>query len=107
VVTDSTRLELDVFEKETGWALRPEGACRGDICVPLSGRELPELAERLSLAVVHDAEEGLWCLGPAIEPVLPAGARAPDWELPDLDGRLHSRSEHLGRKLLVLAWAPW
>jgi len=107
MVVSSVRVDREVFERETGWALKPEGACRGEVCVPLRGTELPELAERLGLALVHDAEEGLWCLGPASEPVLPAGGKAPDWQLPDLDGRLHSRSEHLGSKLLVLAWAPW
>src|SRR5437588_9224458 len=72
MVVSSVRVDREVFERETGWALKPEGACRGDVCVPLRGRELPELAERLGLALVHDAEEGLWCLGPASEPVLPA-----------------------------------
>ena len=107
MVTDTTTVDPAEFQRQTGWELKAEGACRGDLCVPLEGRELPELAGRLGMALVEDAAEGLWCLGPASEPVLAAGALAPDWQLPDLDGRPHRRSELLGRKVLVVAWAPW
>ncbi|MDQ1466262.1 MAG: hypothetical protein QOH10_677, partial [Actinomycetota bacterium] len=32
-----TELIVDpaVFEAGTGWAVRPEGACKGELCVPL------------------------------------------------------------------------
>lgn len=95
------------FERATGWALKPEGACRGDVCVILAGRTLPELAERLQMPLVHDAEAGLWSLGPRVERVLEAGGQAPDFELPDLAGERHRLSDERGRKVLVLAWAPW
>ena len=32
---------------------------------------------------------------------------APDFTLPDLDGRLHSLSQHRGRKVLLVAYASW
>ena len=32
---------------------------------------------------------------------------APEFTLPDLDGRPHTLSEHRGRKVLLLAWASW
>ena len=32
---------------------------------------------------------------------------APDFTLPDLDGRLHSLSEHRGKKVLLVAYASW
>lgn len=95
------------FEQATGWALKPEGACRGEVCVILAGRSLPELADRLQMPLVHDPEAGLWSLGPRVERVLEAGGPAPDFELPDLEGKLHRLSRHRGRKLLILAWAPW
>jgi len=107
VIAGSVEVDPAEFERATGWALKPEGACRGDVCVPLRGRTLPELAERLGMPIVHDAEAGLWSLGPRAEPVFEAGAAAPDLALPDLDGRLHRLSDQRGSKVLVLAWAPW
>jgi hypothetical protein len=32
---------------------------------------------------------------------------APDFTLPDLDGRLHSLSEQRGKKVLLVAYASW
>ena len=107
MITDRLEVDPAEFERETGWALKPEGACRGDLCVVLAGRTLPELAERLSMPLVHDVEAGLWGLGPRVEPIFEAGGAAPDFELPDLDGRRHRLSDQRGHKVLLLAWAPW
>jgi len=32
---------------------------------------------------------------------------APDFTLPDLDGKLHSLSDHRGKKVLLIAYASW
>src|SRR5437870_3210515 len=104
-----------------GWALKPEGLCRGPLCVPVPAARradfvradgavnLAALARHRGQAVVHDAERGVWVCGPAGE-VRDAARRslaAPDFTLPDLDGRLHSLSEHRGRKVLLNSWASW
>jgi hypothetical protein len=107
LITGSVEVNPVEFERATGWSLEPKGACRGDVCVILTGRTLPELAERLQMPLVHDEEVGLWSLGPRVERVLEAGGEAPDFELPDLEGRSHRLSEQRGRKVLILAWAPW
>ena len=107
MVTDSLEIDPVEFLRATGWELKPEGACRGDVCVPLGDRSLPEVARRLAMPLVHDEENGLWSLGPAVEPILPAGGAAPDFALPDLEGRVHRLSQQRGRKVLILAWAPW
>ncbi|OGL08473.1 MAG: hypothetical protein A3F92_07000 [Candidatus Rokubacteria bacterium RIFCSPLOWO2_12_FULL_71_22] len=36
-----------------------------------------------------------------------ATLEAPDFSLPDLDGRLHALSAHRGRKVLLVAYASW
>jgi hypothetical protein len=107
MVTSSTEIDAGEFLRATGWELKPEGACRGDVCVPLPDQSLPEVARRLGMPLVHDEANGLWSLGPRVEPILPAGGEAPDFVLPDLAGRVHRLSEQRGRKVLILAWAPW
>ena len=32
---------------------------------------------------------------------------APDFALPDLEGRMHALSDHRGRKVLLATWASW
>ena len=36
-----------------------------------------------------------------------ASLEAPNFTLPDLDGRLHSLSQHRGTKVLLVAYASW
>ena len=107
MVTDSLEIDPAQFLRATGWELKPEGACRGDVCVPLPDRSLAEIARRLGMPLVQDEAHGLWSLGPAVEAILPAGGEAPDFALPDLAGEVHQLSEQRGQKVLILAWAPW
>src|SRR5260221_8526962 len=113
-------LPLPTLEERTGWALKPEGACRGEICVPLPrGRErefsqdgrfnITALARHLNQPIVRDAEGSVWAIGES------AGTRqsalqsleAPDFTLPDLDGRMHSLSDYRGKKVFLVSWASW
>jgi len=59
------------------------------------------------LAVDH--EEGVAFLGTGARARAErlASLEAPDFTLPDLDGRRHSLSDHRGRKVLLVAWASW
>jgi hypothetical protein len=73
------------------------------------GLDLETLATLLDRPLALDADEGVAVLGEG------AGARAarldtleaPDFTLPDLDGTLHSLSEHRGKKVLLIAYASW
>lgn len=106
----------------TGWQLRPEGACRGESCVPIpaawegeflrdGGRRfnLAALARLLGQPVVHDDAHAVWCFGeaPAARWRQLASLQASDFTLPDLDGRLHSLADHRGRKVFLVSWASW
>jgi hypothetical protein len=104
------------FTARTGWRLEPEGACRGDLCIPLpegqgGGQDewvdVPAVAERLGMPLLHDEAAGLWCLGPeALGRVLQT-AEAPDLRLPDWRGEPFALSSLHGQKVLLLAWASW
>jgi hypothetical protein len=113
MLLESLHLAPAAFERRTGWIIKPEGACKGDRCVPLpapsSSGHLPvrALAERLGMPLIHDAASDLWCLGPESGGPALADAQAPDFALPDLAGNeFHLRSLR-GRKVLLVAWASW
>ena len=67
------------------------------------------LADALGRPLALDAEEGLAVLGTAApdRAAALAGVEAPEFALPDLEGRLHSLSEQRGRKVLIVTWASW
>ena len=113
MILDDLQVPLDRFEQGTGWQLKPEGACRGEICVPLPQPprdvvDVAAVADRLGMPLVHDEEVGLWALGPAsLEGHALPTATAPELELPQLDGSMFRLSSLRGQKVLIVAWAPY
>lgn len=114
----ATSLEIDVaaYEEATGWHIRPEGACSGDVCVPLpddarvdGGRlRLDVVAERLGAPLLHDEERGLYAIGPpTVSGRALTTADAPELELPDFNGNPFKLSSLRGQKVLLVAWASW
>lgn len=101
------------FEAGTGWTLKPEGACQGHVCIPLSRLagdtvDVAQAARDMGMPLVAEAEHGLWALGPAaIGSRALASAEAPDLALPDLDGNVFQLSSLRGQKVLLYAWAPY
>jgi len=35
VILETSTVDPAAFSERTGWELKPEGACKGDVCVPL------------------------------------------------------------------------
>lgn len=70
---------------------------------------LQGLADLLGRPLAHSPEEGVAYIGPAMELFdhTVKTLEAPDFTLPDLEGRFHSLSEHRGSKVLLAAWASW
>jgi len=98
----------------TGWEAKPEGLCKGDVCVPLPGGTPPDgqlsvemLAERLRMPLVHDEEHHLWALGPESGGRALTTAVVPDITLPDRNGAPFALSSLRGQKVLLVAWASW
>jgi hypothetical protein len=117
VILDELTIDAGLFEARTGWAIKPQGACRGEVCVPLpdsvrsaDGRlDATALAERLGMPLIADDAHHLWALGP---PTAGSGraltsAVAPELELPDADGNPFRLSSLRGRKVVLAAWASW
>ena len=42
-----------------------------------------------------------------LSPEPAVGREAPDFTLPDLEGRQHSLSDYRGRKVFLASWASW
>ena len=96
------------LEQYTGWTIKPQGACRGEMCVPLERPfDVRELARRLRMALVQDERHGLWALGPQYAAPALASAELPDIVLPDRHGREFALSSLRGRKALLVTWASW
>ena len=99
------------LERRTGWTVKPEGACRGDVCVPLPQGpfNVESLAERVGMPLVHDPKHGVWSLGPSVNNGGRALASAvlPEIVLPDRNGQDFSLRSLRGTKVFMIAWASW
>src|SRR5262245_18744968 len=111
VIVADLEVSREAFEAGTGWEVKPEGACKGDVCVPLEqsgGFDLRSTVERLGMALVHDDDEGLWAIGPeSLGDRALVTAEAPELVLPDLDGQEFRLSTRRGQKVVIVSWAPY
>jgi hypothetical protein len=125
-IDDSNALWLGAAELKrlAGWELKPQGICRGDLCVPIPpGREsefvskrdgaswlnFTALADQMGKPWAGDSKHRVWYFGAEASERGSAlrSMQAPDFELPDLDGKLHRLSDYRGKKVFLLAWASW
>ena len=116
---DALWLSADVLTAATGWSAKAEGLCQGNECirapqgVPLVRDDtrvnLTVLAALLGQPVVRDKTHGVWSFGEATAArrTTPSSLQAPDFTLPDLDGRLHSLRDYRGSKVFLVSWASW
>lgn len=113
---DGLWLRAADVERATGWTPKPEGLCRGEVCVPLApalsrgGRvDVAGFWRKLGHPVLHDESGEVWVLGTgAVERNgALAGLMAPDFTLPDLAGMPHTLSELRGKKVFLATWASW
>jgi hypothetical protein len=117
---EGSRVALDAasVQEALGWSLRPEGLCRGSVCVPVRDRtalvsergiDLAELARVQGRPLALDVAERAAALGTPVSERRAAleGLEAPDFSLPDLAGRRHTLSGFRGKKVLLIAYASW
>jgi peroxiredoxin len=110
-------LGWDDLARVTGWAPKPQGWCRGEVCIPaaslgaLAGTEVlaaVDVARGLGSAFAVDVEHRLAVVGPRADHRghVSSGV-APDVALAGLDGDVHQLFEDAPAKALVLAFASW
>lgn len=118
----ATQLWVDVEQAETatGWTLKPEGFCKGDVCVPIPSLKAGDLidGQRVNLSglwnhmgnpVAFNAAKNAWSLGESAENRNESmrSLDAPDFTLPDLDGKPHSLHDFRRKRVLLITWASW
>jgi hypothetical protein len=97
-----------------GFEMKPQGACRAEVCVPLPKQlrqgdwiSLTGFARRAGQSWVQ--EGNTWSFSEV--PILRAGYLrsrvAPEFAVPDRKGRTVRLADSHGRKRLLLTWASW
>ena len=119
---DALWVRLGELPDATGWQMKPEGACLGDLCVPLppSKREewiadadewvwfcYSEFADLLGQKHARDGD--VWSLS-SVPEVRRSGlesAIAPDFEVTERNGDTLRLSDLRGRKVVLFTWSSW
>ena len=103
-----------------GWDWQGDRLCRGAETLILSPGQAEAVVRggQVDLAacwrlldrpIQHTATGDVWALGtPAAERAAALQTlQAPDFTLPDLDGRPHALADYRGRKVYLVSWASW
>ena len=115
---------LPELTRATKFVLKPQGICRDELCFPIpKGRRdaflskqgktnwfnLSEFARLVRQPIATDIENAIWYFGPrqAEQNAYTASLLAPDFTLPDINGRPHSLKDFRGKKVLLVTWASW
>lgn len=120
-VSPSSRLEggdlwvpTSVLPRINGFEVKPQGACRADICIPLpkqlkrgSWLNLTGFARKVRQTFVN--EGSLWSFGemPVLRSSFLQSRVAPDFAVADRQGKPVRLTDFRGRKILLLSWASW
>lgn len=123
-VSSDLWITLADLKSATRFENKPKGICRDELCFPLpkarksvflkpQGKitwfNLSEFARLVRQPVAFDSEQSVWFFGPRADEQngYVATLKAPDFKLPDMNGKLHSLSDFRGKKVLLLTWASW
>lgn len=96
------------------FVVKPQGACREDVCIPLTKAlkrggwlNLSGFARKMRQSMVN--EGSLWSLGemPLLRTGFLQSRTAPDFAVPDRAGKTVRLTDFRGRKILLLSWASW
>ena len=117
-------ITLADLKMATGFANKPQGVCRDELCFPLPKKRraeflqtqskttwfnLTEFARLLKQPVAQDAEHATWYFGQRseVQNSYTQNFQAPNFTLPDKNGKLHSLADFRGKKVLIVTWASW
>ena len=121
--SDQLWITTSDLTRATRFELKPQGVCREELCFPLprsrqvefvkkaSGKtwfNLTAFAQLARQPVAHDVALSIWYFGlRSDQQQLLSSLQAPNFTLPDIDGKPHSLSDFRGKKVLLVTWASW
>jgi hypothetical protein len=111
------------LKRATRFEVKPQGVCRDELCFPLPKARQQEFIQKtppvtwfnmtafaslVHQPVAHDAALSTWYFGLRSDQRQQLSSlQAPDFTLPDLQGKPHRLSDFRGKKILLVAWASW
>ncbi len=105
------------LQTTTGWKLETEGLCKGDACVRTDPNwldsaglvNLSAFAGHLGQPLIRDEAHSAWAFGTSVNARRDAlfSLNAPDFTLPDIDGKPHSLSDYRGKKVFLYSWGSY
>ena len=114
MILESLTVPVTDFARNTGWDPKPEGLCRGEVCVPAPGAldgnhvNVRVAADKLGMPLVESPEHGVYALRPAtLGGRALSTAVAADPELVNYDGTRFSLSSLRGKKVVLVAWSSY
>jgi len=99
-----------------GFEVKPQGACRDDICIPIPKSmtrgdyfDLTAFGRKAVQAIVADTAARVWSFGEiqALRGGFLQSRIAPDVAVTDRAGRPVRLTQFRGKKLLLVTWASW
>jgi hypothetical protein len=117
-------ITMQDLKSATRFVVKPRGVCRDELCFPLPAkREAEFVAKRGGITwfnltafaalvkqpVARDQNTGVWYFGKREDErgTYLASLEAPNFTLPDLNGKMHSLADYRGKKVLLVTWASW
>ena len=110
--------------RATRFVIKPQGVCRDELCFPLPKNRkadfvlkrgattwfnLTEFARLIKQPFATDQKNGVWYFGARATErnSYLTSLEAPNFTLPDLNGKLHSLADFRGKRVLLVTWASW
>lgn len=113
---DSLWIQKADLPRVNGFELKPQGACRAEVCIPVPRAmtrgntfNLTAFSQRVGQRVVADTPSRVWSFAeiPVVRGAYLESRMAPDVSIPDRKGRAISLSQFRGKKVLLVTWASW
>ena len=129
-VTASSESSKDLWvtmtdlKRATRFVVKPQGVCRDELCFPLPAKRKAEFISKrgavtwfnltafaalVKQPVARDEKNGVWYFGKREDErgTYLASLEAPNFTLPDINGKMHSLADYRGKKVLLVTWASW